>query len=98
MRITTRIEGPLAEGGAAARLQERMRWAFGTYASQIQRVTLRASVDPELRATVLVRLRSAETVELSADGSSLDEVVEFLLGRARSAVARRLAAEPLGAG
>lgn len=98
MRITTKIDGPLAEGGAAARVQERLRWAFGTYASKITRISFRASARPGPVATLVVRLEAPPRIELSAEGGSLDEIVEFLAGRARSAVARRLALGSLEAG
>ena len=98
MRITTKIDGPLAEGGAAARVQERLRWTFGTYASEITRVTFRATAEAGPAATLVVRLRSQPPIELTAEGRSLEDVVAFLARRARAAVARRLAAGQLGAG
>lgn len=97
MRITTSIDDSLAHGGAAARAQERLRWAFGTYAPEITsvRLKLRPSGD-DVAAELEVRYRSGAETVLVTEGRDLDDVVAFLARRARAAVARRLAAEKLG--
>lgn len=95
MRIDVDETGP-AEGVTADRVQTQLRWAFGSYASEIRSVRVvfrgtRAGVECAVR----VLLRGRRRIVVEALGRDREDALRFAAGRAGAAVARRVDTERL---
>lgn len=85
------LEGGAPLALAQARVRDRLRMSFGSYAAEVRRATVWFSpLDGEVRCTVRVRLKSREELEVSATCATVDEALDFVASRASAAVARRL--------
>lgn len=85
------LSGESAGGLCPERVKERLLWAFGSYAAEIQRARVSfRTVEEGSRCDLRVGLRGRGTVEVDAVGPGEEESLRSAARRARRAVSRRL--------
>ena len=91
MKISLQLEGDTPLALAQARVEDRLRWSFGSYSAEVRSATVELHPREDgILCKIRVRLRSREEVEVSATCGNVDEALDFVAARASSAVARRL--------
>lgn len=80
----------------AERVQTQLRWAFGSYSSEIRSAkvgfrTTKAGIE----CNVEMRLRGREQLRVDGLGRDLEDALRFAAERARAAVARKLGTDRL---